>query len=430
MSLKDDVLAYIKNSGHPVQRGEVCEKFALPPATAARLLDDLSRSGQVDRIGSGRSTAYAPDSVDAYLNSPDRQACLRDVNGQRIPYDFDRIRNFTPDVSSFFTPEQLDALTAAGALPGGITHDDYLTSIHRKMLLETSWASSVLEGNTYSLLDTEELFENGTPASGVDIASTQMLLNHKHAIEYILGNIRELEISRRDILNIHALLSDGLMKDPGDTGRIRYRSIGIGSSIYSPLDVPTHIEEELDALLSIARQIDNPFNQSMYLLANIAYLQPFTDVNKRTSRLMANIPLLQAGVMPMSFFQMPESSYKKGVLHYYETGDFRRLAKEYVSGYVISASRFREIVENRPSPEQIRMKMLLRKEVAAAVFDIVRNGADIAAVMPEKPLSENERDFFIAYVESAVRGLNEGNALLFGLTPDDVKRPRGARRMR
>lgn len=418
MRVRDEVVAYIQASDHAVQRAEVCRKFQLAPATAARLLDEIASAGLVDRVGFGRATAYCADPIDIYLRSPERTRKIQ--SGIRIPYDFNRIRNFSAGSSSFFDHSQIGRLKGLGALPLTVTHEEYLASIHRKMLLETSWASSVLEGNTYSLIDTEELFDRGTKMVGADFTSTQMLLNHKHAIEYLLDNIAEISLSRMDIVNIHSLLSDGLMRDPGDSGRIRYKTVGIGQSIYAPLDVPTQISEELDVILELASEITEPFDQSMYLLANIAYLQPFTDVNKRTSRLASNIPLLKAGLMPMSFFQMSRTGYEKGILHYYETGDSRRLAKEYAACYETSALRFREMIENKPSPDQIRMKMMLRKDISDAVFSIVRLGKKLNELMPQQTITEQERVFFVEYVTKAIKGLNASNVLLYGLTPQDI----------
>jgi Fic family protein len=165
---------------------------------------------------------------------------------------------------------------------------------------------------------------------GARIEETTMLLNHKHSIEYLLGNISNVSVSKIDILNVHALLSDGLLRDPSDSGKLRVRPVGIGKSSYTPLDFGHEISEEFSVVLDVCEAIKDPFDKSIYLFLNLAYLQPFFDVNKRTARMVSNIPLLKAGLMPMSFFQMSRKGYELGLIHYYETGDFRRMVKEYV----------------------------------------------------------------------------------------------------
>lgn len=332
-------------------------------------------------------------------------------------YDFSRIISFS-DLSRFFSEEQRSIIDSSGQITGNITHDDYLLSIKKKLLIEASWASSALEGNTYSLIDTEELFERGMEMPGARQEETIMLLNHKHAIEYILENINDINISRRDVMNIHALLSNGLMKDPSDVGSIRVKPVGISSSTYKPLDVLSMISEEFDALLQLAGEIKDPIDQSFFLLINIAYLQPFTDVNKRTSRMTANIPLLKAGLMPMSFYQMDRAGYEKGILHYYETGDFRRLAKEYAKCYKVSADRFKDLIENKPSPTEMRLRLKYRKDVARCVFDIVKNGADINDL--PSTVDAVDVEFFTRYLSGVLDSLSPGNSLLYNLSDDDV----------
>jgi len=414
-SIKDSIFSFIVGGSKPVSRRDICGEFNMSDASAARYISDLVDDGVIQRVGDGRSTAYVGDAADSYL------ATRGDI--KEIEYDFDRIRQYTQK-SSFFTRAQMGDLERFGALPANVTHDDYLTSVHKRLLIEASWASSVLEGNTYSLIDTQELFERGIEMPGAKQEETQMLLNHKHAIEYILENIKDINISRMDIINIQALLSEGLMKDPADVGRVRMKAVGIGQSAYRPIDVPTILSEEFDVLISEANGIKNVFDQSFFLLLNIAYLQPFADVNKRTSRMVSNIPLLKAGMMPMSFYQMSRPGYEKGMLHYYEAGDSRRLAKEYMSCYEVSSNRFMELIENKPAPSELRLRMKYRKAISNGVFEIVKEGKSIDDVMPAG-LPEDEAKFFADYVGKITDSLGGGNALLYGLTEEDVNTWRG-----
>lgn len=408
--LKKSIQEFVLMNRLPVSRSDVCTKFGISSATAARYLADLAEDGAIQRIGDGRSAAYVVDAADSYLASRGAP--------KQIEYDFDRIRQYAP-LSSFFTKQQMSRLEHLGRMPAGITHDDYLDSVHKRLLIEASWASSALEGNTYSLIDTQELFERGVEMPGAKQEETQMLLNHKHAIEYILENIKAISISRMDIINIQALLSNGLMKDPADVGRVRIKAVGIGQSAYRPIDVPTILSEEFDVLIEQAGNIGNAYDQSLFLLLNIAYLQPFADVNKRTARMVSNIPLLKAGMMPMSFYQMSRSGYEKGMLHYYETGDSRRLAKEYFNCYEVSSQRFIELLENKPTPSVLKLRMKHRKAISKGVYEIVKEGRSITDVTPGD-LPEDEAAFFADYVEKITGSLSAGNALLYGLTEEDV----------
>ncbi len=336
-----------------------------------------------------------------------------------IRYDFDRIRSFSSR-SSFFDAEQKQVLRESGMVPSSIHFDEYLNSVKNKLLVETSWASSVLEGNTYSLVDTAELIERSIPASSASAEDTLMILNHKQAIGYVVEHIKDISLSKQDILNVHALLANGLMKDPADVGRLRQKPVGIGKSDYMPLDIPHTIYEEFDALISEANQICDPFDQSFFLLANIAYLQAFNDVNKRTSRVIANIPLLKASVMPVSFYQISKAGYEKGILHYYETGDFRRLAKEYVQSYVVSSARFKDSLENRPSADELLFRVKHRDLIALIVESVVKNGVSVNALIPHD-LDDRDKAFLSDHVVQVITGLNEGNALLYRLSAGDIE---------
>lgn len=413
---KSKIFEFIHNSENPISRALICSSLNISESTAKRHIAELIAEDSIEKIGNGPSVAYAIDAADLYLKAKQLSG-----NKEPIHYDYERLGSFVPNISSYFKEEQRKSIESVSKIPTGLTHDEYLSSIQRKMLLETSWASSVLEGNTYSLIDTEELFEHGNPKNTAHYEETQMLLNHKHAIEYVLTNLTDIEISKFDVLNIHAMLSEGLMKDPTDVGRLRQKTVGIGQSTYCPLDVPYQISEEFDSLLDYANMIEDPFDKSFYLLINIAYLQPFTDVNKRTSRIVSNIPLLKAGLMPMSFFQTSKVGYEKGILHYYETGDFNRLAKEYVKGYVISAERFQEILSNKPTENEMKVRLKFRKEISKTVKHIVSNMEPIDRIEATFISDDKEREIFISYVSKIIKGLNPSNIILYGLSSAELK---------
>ena len=149
-----------------------------------------------------------------------------------------------------------------------------------------------MEGNTYNILDTERLIRFGEEASGKDRKEALMILDHKEAIQYVVDHLAEISISPLDIPGRHALLADGLLVEPAMAGRLRRMPVGISYSSYWPLDDPYTIEEEFRVLVEKAASITDPFEQSFFLLVHIPYLQAFEDINRRTSRIASNIPLL------------------------------------------------------------------------------------------------------------------------------------------
>ena len=136
-----------------------------------------------------------------------------------------------------------------------------------------------------------------------------MILNHKAAIEFLVQSAEEIAFNRYTILNLHALLAENLLPDPMAAGRVRQIPVGIGRSVYHPLDVPQLIEECLDEILVKAEAITDPFEQAFFVMVQLPYLQPFEDVNKRVSRLAANIPLFRRNLSPISFVDVPDETY-------------------------------------------------------------------------------------------------------------------------
>src|SRR5207245_1173916 len=160
--------------------------------------------------------------------------------------------------------------------------------------IDLSWASSQLEGNTYSRLDTLALIERGEIAQGKSAAEAQMILNHKAAIELLVESADDVRIDTHTFLSLHGLLSENLLPNPADEGRLRAHAVLIAQSVFRPLDVPQQIEERFRTLLAQANAIADPFEQAFFLMVHIPYLQPFADVNKRVSRVGANLPLIKA----------------------------------------------------------------------------------------------------------------------------------------
>ena len=304
-------------------------------------------------------------------------------------------------------------------LPAGT----YARRILERLLVDLSWASSRMEGNTYDILETERLVRFGEEAAGKDRKEAVMILNHKEAIEYVVDHLADIAISRMDIFGIHALLADGLLIDPAMAGRLRRMPVGISQSSYRPPEDPFVIEEEFDLLIRKAERINDPFEQSFFLLVHIPYLQAFNDMNKRTSRIAANIPFLKADLAPLSFLTMDDADYVDGLIGVYEINNVSLLREVYVDAYLASADNYRVLVAELGSPSKAALvyRDVVRRAVRRNVLEWKEfryRDTDMMAV--EAGISDADREQVVDYVGNEVRGLHEGNAIRYRLSADDL----------
>ena len=175
-----------------------------------------------------------------------------------------------------------------------------------------------MEGNTYSLLETERLLQLGETTDGKDSREAQTILNHKSVIELLADQSDEIGFNRYTILNLHALLAENLLTDPQAGGRLRSIPLRTDGTLYHPLEVPQFIEDCFGRFLDTVTATTDPFEQAFFALAHLAYLQAFENVNKRVSRVAANIPLIRGNYCPLSFVDLPERAYIDDVLAHYE----------------------------------------------------------------------------------------------------------------
>ncbi len=309
--------------------------------------------------------------------------------------------------------------TPAGQRPAGT----YARDVFDRLLIDLSWSSSRLEGNTYSLLDTRELIERGTAAPGKDAKETQMILNHKAAIELLVDSAEEVAVNRYTVTNLHALLADNLLEDPRNAGRLRETPVVIGASTYIPTAVPQLIQEMFAKLLDAAAAVLDPFEQAFFLLTHIPYLQPFIDVNKRTSRLASNIPLIKRNLVPLSFIDVPERTYVDGLIGIYELNRVELLRDVFVWAYERSVRRYKTVRDSLPEPDPFRLKY--RAELAEVVGQAVRQRAALTkaaiAKLSRRLVASNDMPQFVDLVMTELRGLHEGNIARFRLRPSEFR---------
>lgn len=235
-------------------------------------------------------------------------------------YQLTLIENYVPNESMYVPLSVRTKLHKVGKrFDKSLAAGTYAKQIGQRLLIDLSYNSSRLEGNTYSMLDTQKLIEEGLSAEGKIHEETVMIMNHKEAIEFLIENAEDISLSPFTLRNIHYLLSQDLLANPNACGREREIEVNIGKSAYTPLSNTHQIKEFLALLLLKSEQIIDPFEQSFFLLMHLSYLQAFEDANKRTARLSCNIPFIKQNLCPLSFIDVPQEGYFKALLYFYET---------------------------------------------------------------------------------------------------------------
>jgi Fic family protein len=414
-----DYIAAHPGAGRENIRRHVARDVSAP--TIWRALKRLVDDGKLEVAGKGRATGYSLAGaavVRAHLQTP--------YNRRRpASYQKEFLDRYIPDKTFYLAEIDRQHLRAAGTpavspLPAGT----YARRILERLLVDLSWASSRMEGNTYNLLETERLIRFGQEASGKDRKEAVMILNHKEAIQYVVDNLAEITITRPDLCNIHALLADGLLADPAMAGRLRRMPVGITHSSYRPLGDQFSIGEEFDILIHKAVAITDPFEQSFFLLVHIPYLQAFDDVNKRTSRIASNIPLLKAALAPMSFLTMDDDAYVDGLIGTYELNNVSLLREVYIDAYQTSAENYRALRAEIEVPEKAALvyRDFVREAVRHSVLDCKAFRPErIMEMAAEADIPEEDRKQVVDYVGQEFRSLHEGNVIRYRLRPTDLE---------
>jgi hypothetical protein len=299
----------------------------------------------------------------------------------------------------------------------------YAKQILNRLLIDLSFNSSRLEGNTYSLLDTKRLIEFGLEAKGRDRLEAQMIVNHKDAISFLVGAADEIGFDRYTILNLHGILAHNLLPDEAAAGRLRHIPVGIENSTFHPLEVPQLIEECFNQILRTAAALEDPFEQALFIMVQLPYLQPFDDVNKRVSRLAANIPFIKRNLSPLSFTDVPRSLYTEAVLGVYELNKVDLLKEVFIWAYGRSAERYAAVRQSLGEPDPFRFKhsAALRQIVSEVVRG--RMGRKAAtfyiATWAEENIPQTERERFREMAEAELLGLHEGNFARYQIRPSE-----------
>ena len=343
MTRENEILQYLHyNPG--VSRSEIETGMNLKesPATVKRILAGLVESGQAVVIGQGRATRYSV-SAQAHVTMPlNIDTYFEKETDERIvqtDFNFELINDILPKVE-LFTPqekEQLDALQAQFTKNiKDITPTEYRKEMER-LSIDLSWKSSQIEGNTYSLLETEKLLKEKQTAQGKTKEEAVMLLNHKDALDYILEEPEHLkELTIRRIEELHTLLVKELDVDKG----IRRRRVGVIGTNYRPLDNEFQIREALEDSCRLINGKENVFEKALLALVLISYIQAFSDGNKRTARMTSNAILIANRYCPISFRTVDSVDYKKAMLIFYEQNNISAFKKIFIDQFAFAVGTY------------------------------------------------------------------------------------------
>ena len=285
--------------------------------TILRDLDVLSSDGKIFKNGKSRGIFYTAYSspiletldVDKYFTIPSDERKLAFDS-----FNFDIWNN----LCNLLSKKEKEYLATI--------NNKYIKSRHNlsplaikkeieRITIELSWKSSQIEGNTYTLLDTEELIKGGIEAKGKSHEEAIMILNHKKAIEFVFAQPDFFAtITLTKIEDLHRLLTTELDVDFG----IRNYKVGITGTKYKPLDNKYQIKEAMEQLASMINTTENVVEKAMIAVLMISYIQPFVDGNKRTARILGNAILMAGGYCPLSYRSVSEIDYKKAMLMFYE----------------------------------------------------------------------------------------------------------------
>lgn len=307
--------------------------------TVNRDLRELQNRGYVKKIGSGRGAEYSlTDSYSAVKPIDAEKYFAVDPDKRQIYNKF----NFSvfSVFASVFTPDEISKLVKLNTEYQANFKKLSQTALKReyeRLTIELSWKSSKIEGNTYTLLETEHLLREHKEPKGHTREETAMILNHKTALDYIRASQKRFKkLDFRDIEDVHSLL----IKNLGVARNIRSRLVRIGGTAYQPLDNKFQIREAIEKMCDLVNKQKTPFAKAFIAMLTIAYIQPFEDGNKRASRLIGNALLMAHNACPLSFRSIDELEYKKAMLLFYEQNNFRYFKELFINQFEFAVKNY------------------------------------------------------------------------------------------
>lgn len=345
ISLKQQNILQIILENGPMSSSAVHEKILargdeISLVSVKRALSEMAELGLLTVTGSGRSTGYEMSNIALVFFNVDAKKYIEiepDKRNGASQYNFDYFAEFPLDIFDETELKILDQATKnyqqkTKNLPKTIEEKEL-----QRLIIELSWKSSKIEGNTYTLLDTEKLILDKEEARGHDKKEAIMILDHKDAFNFIRENSAEFKtLTLANLEKLHSIL----VKDMGVGLGIRNKVVGVTGSKYKPLDNKYQIKEAIEALAEAISKAKTPYTKALLALVGIGYIQPFEDGNKRTGRLMANALLLSHGYAPLSYRSIEESDYREAMLVFYELNSIMPFKKIFIAQYEFAANNY------------------------------------------------------------------------------------------
>lgn len=338
-----EILSFLK-ANPSISSKEIYDglKIEIGYATVKRILSKLVDENLVSTIGKGRGRKYIISPAYNLFYPMDLNSYFeKEIDEREIldSFNFNLIKNTLNQVN-LFTKEELQKLQKLQKRYEenilNLSESEYHNELER-LAIDLSWKSSQIEGNTYSLLETERLLKEKETASGKSKDEAVMLLNHNDAIDFIVNNksyVSPLKMS--SIEDIHSIL----IKDLGIERNIRNRRVGISGTNYKPLDNEHQIKETLIDMCDLVNGKGNVFEKALLTLVLLSYIQAFGDGNKRTARIISNAILISHGYCPISFRTIDSIAYKKAMLLFYEQNNMTAFKEIFIDQFEFAVNTY------------------------------------------------------------------------------------------
>lgn len=323
---------------------EIHEKAAseISYATLKRILTKFISENFIQQKGKGKGTKYIISPAYELLFPVDLENYFKKETDERkikTGFSFSLIPEVLTN-AELFTKAELQHLTNLQNKHKENYSKLTITQYHKeldRLAIDLSWKSSQIEGNTYSLLETERLLKEKITADGKEKDEAVMLLNHKEALDFIIKHpTYTTPLSIAKIENIHSLL----MKELGVEKNIRNRRVGISGTNYKPLDNEFQIQEALFEMCKLVNHKEKVFEKALLLLVLISYIQPFEDGNKRTARIISNAVLVANKYCPISFRTADSIEYKKAMLLFYEQNNISAFKNIFINQFEFAVGAY------------------------------------------------------------------------------------------
>ena len=343
MEIENLILEFLKqnpeSSSGEILRG-ISEKKSI--ATIKRILSKLLAKKLILSTGKGKATKYKLSSYYNLFREIDVQNYYeKEIDERTIieNFNFSLLKEIFP-ATKLFTEDELIRLTdLQKEFEKNISElsEFEIKKEFERLAIDLSWKSSQIEGNTYSLLETERLLKEKETVAGKSKEEAVMLLNHKEAIDFIIENPNYLfPLSVSKIEDFHSILTKELAVDRN----IRKRRVGISGTNYRPIDNEFQIKEALSITCDLINKKESVFEQTLLALILISYIQPFVDGNKRTARIVSNAILINHKYCPISFRTVDSVDYKKAMLLFYEQNNITIFKRIFIEQYEFAVKTY------------------------------------------------------------------------------------------